>query len=217
MSRIFLLCAMLSTSALGQYDGPAVEACRAYAAKETAQRSASRPEVVFDRDRNLVIERYTRKVGSQFVSSVLAGNGAVVYAGVPSAELSFICLLADDKNPVYFGWLARQDVPALVQCLRDPGLRGKPRPCLETLLQVAENELTELYAHRFQLARERDVAAGAGDKALDAHRKSNEAWRLYRDAECARRRDEAPPGAGPDDVQLACRVELTRRRALDLR
>ena len=41
-------------------------------------------------------------------------------------------------------------------------------------------------------------------------------WREYRDAECARRREEAA-GASPEAVHAACLVELTRRRALDMR
>jgi hypothetical protein len=40
---------------------------------------------VFERDSELNIDRYTAKVGSQFVSSLLYGNGAIVYGdGVPA-------------------------------------------------------------------------------------------------------------------------------------
>ena len=216
MRKLLVTLALASSGAFAQYTGPAVDACRDYALRETARGAPAPPGVVFECDQNLVIERYTRKAGSQFVSSVLLGNGAVVYAGAPSAEFSFICLLADEKRPVFFKWLARQNVPALAQCMRDPGQRGKPRPCLEALLLLAETELNQLYAQHFQRARERDLASGS-EKALAANRKSNEEWRRYRDAECARRRDDAPPGASADDVQLACIVELTRRRALDLR
>jgi uncharacterized protein YecT (DUF1311 family) len=207
----FLL--LLPAWAHAQYNGPAVEACRAYAKKEFKAEDQVK-DVVFDRDGALTIERYTKKVGSQFVSSVLLGNGAIVRARGPAVELSFICLLADEKRPVFFQWLGRDNAPAAVQCRR--GDAKTPRPCLETLLQVAEMDLGQLYALRFQEARERD-SKGSGEVAVLAYRKSNDAWRQYREAECARHRDLAPAGMNPDDYQLACTVDLTRRRALDMR
>jgi uncharacterized protein YecT (DUF1311 family) len=216
MRRYLLSLVFLTTPVLAQYDGPAVETCRAYAKREIARDGTQAKDVVFERDQNLQIERYTRKLGNQFVSSILRGNGAVVLNGAPSAELAFICLLADDKRAVFFEWLPRANPRALAQCSRDAGLRDKPRPCLETLLQVAENDLMASYALHFQDARERDHAAG-NEKAVDTFRKANDEWRQYRDAECARRRDHAPKGVAPDDHHLACMVELTRRRGLDMR
>ena len=210
MRVALLAAALVAASAHAQYQGPAVESCRDYAAKELKANGNQAKDVVFERDRNLLIERYTRKVGNQFVSSVLTGNGAVVYSGTPSVELSFLCLLADEKRPVFFAWLSRQDAVALAQCTRDDSLRAKSRPCLETLLQVAETELGQLYATRFQEAHER------GDAALSAYRKSNDEWRQYRDAECQRRRDAGASGDA-DERQLACIVDLTRRRAWDMR
>ena len=204
---VFLL---VATPAFAQYSGPAVDTCLAYAKREAPNAKS----IVFERDQNLQIERYTRKLGTQFVSSILRGNGAVVLDGSPSAELGFICLLADDKRALYFEWLARPNAPALPQCTRDPGLKTKG--CLEHLLQVAEMDLTQAYAMRFQESRERDHAAG-NESSATAFRKANEEWRQYRDAECVRRRGHAPKGVAADDYQLACTLELTRRRALDMR
>ena len=194
-----------------QYSGPAVEACRAYALKDLERGGARGSAVVIERDSSLSLERYSGKVGNQPVSSVLTGNGAVVYEGAPSAELSFICLLADEKRPVFFSWQARPNVPALAQCGRSRSLRGREQACLELLLQTAEQDLSQVYAYRFQEANER------GEKSLAAYRKANDEWREYRDAECARRREVATKDASPDDVHAACMVELTRRRALDMR
>ena len=206
-----VLLLVFSVNSFAQYDGPAVEACRNYAMQE-AKRDGSTPAgIVFERDSSLLIERYTRKLGSQFVSSILTGNGAVVYDGAPSAELAFICLLASDKQPVFFNWLPRQNVSALAQCRRHESMRGHVRACLESVLRVAEADLGVVYAQRFQEANER------GGPVLAAYRKSNDAWREYRDAECARRRGQSPAGIEPDDYQLACVIELTRRRALDMR
>jgi len=203
MRALFFSALLAASSAFAQYDGPAVEACRAYALKEIKREGGNAKAIVFERDRNLLMERYTRKVGNQFVSSILTGNGAVVYPDSPSAELSFVCLLANDKSPVFFNWLPRQDTAALAQCTRDDSMRGKSRQCLEGLLQVAEADLGQLYAIRFQEANER------GEAAVAAYRKANDEWRQYRDAECQRRDGE--------DRQLACVVDLTRRRIWDMR
>jgi uncharacterized protein YecT (DUF1311 family) len=211
MRYLFALTFILASNCFAQYDGPAVEACRKYALQEAKRDGTTPADIVFERDASLLIERYTRKLGSQFVSSILTGNGAVVFDGAPSAELAFICLLASDKQPVFFNWLARQNAPAIAQCTRHSALRDRPRPCLEAVLRVAETDLGAVYAQRFQEANER------GGPVLAAYRKSNDAWREYRDAECARRRSQTPAGIEPGDYQLACIIELTRRRALDMR
>ena len=218
MTRVALalLLGMLSGAARAQYNGPAVEACRAYAKRELAHNGRSARDVVFERDQSLSIDRYTRKLGSQFVSSVLMGNGAVVLEGAPSVELSFICLLADEKRPVFFYWLPRPGAPALAQCMRHGELRSKPRACLDILLRVAEQDLAQVYALGLQEARARDVR-GNNESFTAAYRKANAEWLQYREAECARRREIAPAGVSGEDYELACVVELTRHRALDMR
>ena len=211
--RILLLLLAFAPSAFAQYSGPAVEACRAYVKKEMEREGQRAKDVVFERDQELSLERYARKVGNQFVASILRGNAAVVLDGAPSAELSFVCLLADEKRPVFFEWLQRVNPSPLKQCTRDG---EKPRPCLQTLMQVAETDLMQSYAPHFQDARDRDH--GTGKEAFAAmFRKANDEWRQYRDSECARRRDVVPQGVSADDYQLACMVELTRRRTLDMR
>jgi uncharacterized protein YecT (DUF1311 family) len=208
---LFLALITLSFHSVAQYKGPAVDACRSYALKDLQRGGTQAKVVVIERDAQLSMERYRGKVGAQPVSSILTGNGAVVYEGAPSAELSFVCLLADEKRPVFFSWQPRPDAPALAQCVRSESLRGKERDCLELLQRTAELDLSQVYAYRFQEANER------GEKSLAAYRKANDEWREYRDAECARRRDSAPAGVSPDLQQAACMVELTRRRALDMR
>jgi len=199
-----------------QYDGPGVETCRLYAQRQLMRDANTAKSVVIERDQNLVIERYTRKVGNQFVSSILTGNGAVVFANAPSAELAFICLLADDKRAVFFEWLPRRDASAMAQCTRDDTTRANPRSCLQTLIEVSEVDLTQAYASKLTDARQLDVAAG-NEEPSDRFRASNKAWLQYRDAECLRRKDHAPAGIDPGDYQLACTIELTRRRLVDMR
>ena len=211
-----LLLLLLPLVAHAQYEGPGVEVCRQYAQRQLMRDASTARNVVIERDPSLVIERYTRKVGNQFVSSILTGNGAVVFANAPSAELAFICLLADDKRAVFFEWLPRRDASAMAQCLRDDTTRASPRPCLQTLIEVSEADLTQAYAARLTETRQIDVAAG-NDAASDRYRASNKAWLEYRDAECQRRRDSTPAGVDPGDYQLACIVEHTRRRLVDMR
>ena len=199
-----------SAAAAGQYSGPAVQSCLGLAKAEQKRENAS-GDVVIERDAELIIERYTRKMGSQFISSILTGNGAVVYDGAPAAELSFICLLASDKQAVFFNWLPRRNPSAASQCMRSPELQKRSRECLDLLLRVAEQDLTQAYAMRFQEANEK------GEQTLAAFRKSGAEWIEYRNAECARRRDTAPSGVSPEDYAVACAVDLTRRRALDMR
>ena len=204
-----LICALFlaacSMPALGQYAGPGVETCRAYAERELRKENSKIQSIVFDRDQNLNIDRYTRNVGSQFVSSLLYGNGAIVYAGTLAIEMSFLCLLADDRRAVFFNWFPRRDAPSLAQCRRSNGSAGG---CLDSLLTTADQELTELYAKHTVEARQADAKAG-NQNASTTIRRSIDSWRAYRDAECARR------AAG--DERKACVVDLTRRRALDLR
>jgi uncharacterized protein YecT (DUF1311 family) len=200
-----------SCAALAQYQGPAIEACRAFAVKQLQREGTQAKTVVIERDADLNLDREGRKVGSQAASFALTGNGAVVFEGTPSSELSFLCLLADEKRPVFFAWQPRPNAPALAQCTRSEGLRAKPGGCLELLRRVAEQDLAQIYAYRFQEANER------GEKSVAAYRNANDQWREYRDAECARRGELAPSGVSAEDYQAACMVELTRRRALDMR
>ena len=212
MKKLLILILLIAPlPVFGQYNGPAIEACRAYALKELKRDGNQAKDVVIERDSNLAIERYTRKVGNQFVSSILIGNGAVVYENAPSVELSFLCLLADEKRALFFTWQGRPNAPVMTQCVRSEELRERTRDCLELLLRVAEQDLSLVYAHRFQEANER------GERSLAAYRKANAEWREYRDAECARRLDLVPSGVSPEDYQAACVIELTRRRALDMR
>jgi len=200
----FLL--LLPLTAWAQYSGPAVDTCRAYGERELKKGSADVKALVFDRDRHLVIEKYARKLGKQFVSSILSGNGAVTRAVGPAVELSFVCLLASEKQALFFHWVPRNAAASLAQCKRG----AAPGDCLQLLLDLAERDLVEVAAFRFQESLEADAKAG-NETASNAYRNAAAAWRAYRDAECARH------GAGGSDEWRGCMVDLTKRRYLDLR
>lgn len=201
----FLVLLFLPLTALAQVSGPAVEACRVHAERDLKKGGAGVKAVVFDRDPSLLIEKYARKMGNQFVSSILSGNGAITRAVGPAVELSFVCLLASDKQAVLFHWTPRRDAPALAQCKRG----AAPGDCLQLLLELAERDLVEVAAFRFQDSLEADAKAG-NENASGAYRNAAAAWRAYRDAECGRR------GTGGSDAWRGCMVDLTRRRYLDL-
>jgi len=208
MNRLLAAFALLfaAAPALAQYSGPAVELCRTFAEADIRKTSPVAAAVRFDNNPGLNIERYSRKLGSQHVSTLLSGNGAVVYPqGVP-VEFSFICLLGDDKRALFFHWFPRTEAPALAQCRRTK----EAAACLDALLVVAEQELTMRYSGLFVDARAQDDKSG-NENMANSFRRSSQAFLAYREAECARR------GAAGSEPHKACMVDLTRRRALDLR
>lgn len=205
MSRLLVLLLFLPLAAPAQVAGPAVEACRAYGERGLKHGGADVKALVIDRDGALHIERAARKLESQPVSSILSGNGAIVRAAGPAVELSFVCLLASQRQALFFHWVPRNAAPSLAQCKRG----AAPGDCLQLLLELAERDLIEVAAFRFQASLEADARAG-NENASNTYRNAAAAWRAYRDAECARR------GAGGSDEWRGCMVDLTRRRYLDL-
>ena len=206
-SIVLLLAAVLPLGAAAQFEGPAVPACRAYAERELKkQMGDDLRALVFDNDRHLHLAREARKVGSQPVSATLSGHGAIVRPAGPPIEISFVCLLAGEKRALWFHWVPRRDAPALRQCQRGG---GGAQDCLQLLYDLAERDLVEVSARRFQESLDADASAG-NDAASTAYRNSAAGWRAYRDAECARR------GPGGSDPWRACMADLTRQRYFDL-
>ena len=87
------------------YDGPGAETRRAFGAAALARDERGFKALALVNDDDLVIERYTERVGSQFVSSVLTGRAKVSAAG-GERTIRFLCLLADDRHAVFFYELA---------------------------------------------------------------------------------------------------------------
>ena len=92
---------LLAPPAAAQYEGPGFSACMAYGEMELMQDNTIR-SVVFINDRDTQIEKYTRKVGSQFVSSVLTGKATIERNSGKAQAIRYLCLLADEKTPVFF-------------------------------------------------------------------------------------------------------------------
>jgi len=206
MKRLWLLALWLPLGALAQTAGPGVETCRAFGEREIRKSGADIRALEIENDRALYLERHARKMGSQSVGSILSGNGAIARPIGPAIELSFVCLLASDKQALFFHWVPRGDAPALAQCRRGAAVGD----CLQALLDLAERDLIEVAANRFQESLDADAKAG-NENASAAYRNAASAWRAYRDAECGRR------GAAGGDEWRGCMVDLTKRRYLDLR
>jgi hypothetical protein len=200
-----LVLAALPPGAAAEYAGPALDACRAHGERALRADGADVKALAFDNDRHLVYAREARRLGSQPLGASLSGHGAIVRATGPAVEVAFLCLLASEKRALWFDWLPRRDAPALAQCRRG----AHAGACLQLMLDLAERDLLEKAALRFQASLEADAQAG-NEAASSAYRNSAAAWRNYRDLECARR------GPASSDAWLACRVDLTRWRYLDL-
>lgn len=198
MTRLFVLAlAALPFAAAAE---PAHESCRQLA--ERTLKGSGVASVAFDDDPHLLLERKAHKLGRQAVAATLSGHGALLPAAGPPVEMSFVCLLAGGQRALWFHWVPRREAPALVQCRRGP----RPGDCLDALLEVAERDLIELSTRRYH-----DSMAAGDEAAARAFREAAGAWRSYRDLECARR------GVVGSDEWRACRIDLTRRRYLDLR
>jgi len=113
------------------------------------------------------------------------------------------------------GALAQPSSP-LDRCYGEAKRRLDVGPCLAKLLDQAEAKLEDALALAKRDARELDAVIGPRARNMEKLAASHEAWSRYREAECARRAEAMSPGTGSGDVQLACLVELTERRAAEL-
>ena len=93
-----LLCAAVLPAAAQDYQGPAVDACARLVRAELTQNGMAVASVRLVQND---IEKYTRNVGTQFVSSVLTG---LVHIDLPDGKVRqarYLCLVADDRTPVF--------------------------------------------------------------------------------------------------------------------
>jgi uncharacterized protein YecT (DUF1311 family) len=89
--------------------------------------------------------------------------------------------------------------------------------CLRDLLDDAENQLDTAQTTAAQEARESDLDTGGMFGAVGALETAQQAWMIYRDAECDRRSslmfvDED----AREEVTQDCRIALSRARAAEL-
>jgi uncharacterized protein YecT (DUF1311 family) len=91
------------------------------------------------------------------------------------------------------------------------------RNCLRDLLEDAEDRLDAAQTTAAQEARESDLDTGGMFGAVEALDAAQQAWVIYRDAECNRRSsllfvdDDAR-----EEMSQDCRIALTRARSVEL-
>ncbi len=91
-----------ATPAFAQYEGPGVKTCADYALKQLKRDDPAVKAVEIINDNELEIDKYTEKVGSQFVSSILSGNSFIRGGRSGDGAGSFVCLLESDRRAVFF-------------------------------------------------------------------------------------------------------------------
>lgn len=147
---------------------------------------------------------------------VLAGRGsstnASTDAGVPGPDLRYTCLVGTSGDLLFVDVRTVGGGPdaVLAECQGRP---AGPAACLRGLAAEAEADLARAEAAAIAAARSRP---GAGTRAEvdEPAAESIGAWRVYRDAECARRHDRAVDVV--DGRATACLVGLTRARVREL-
>lgn len=92
------------------------------------------------------------------------------------------------------------------------------RSCLQSLLEAAETELGEAAEYARGEAEQVDFDSGGHFDAASAFTTAQEAWLTYRDAECTRRAALMIVSAeSREEIELDCRIALSRARAAELR
>lgn len=151
------------------------------------------------------IETRRTAVGRQPVALLVEGAGAARKDGA-ARPVRYLCLLDPGGEAVF--------VDAATMTGDDAVLAGCAPPardtCLADRLRAAERALAA--AEAAALKRATATRRAAIEEPLAT---SIGAWRVYRDAECARRSEAATPGAGPDLI-TACSIGLTRTRTAEL-
>lgn len=190
----------------------AVSACEAPAALLLRARQPSFDSLVLDPAAASRVERRATRVGRQPVELVVAGRGTARF-GADRRDLRYLCLVEPGGSAVFV------DVETVDggEILADCGPSGAPSPerrtCLVRLLREAERALAKAEARA--VARARSLRPGTPRAEVEEPvATSIGAWRVYREAECARRQ-EGHPAALPEDLE-ACRIELTRQRVHEL-
>lgn len=187
----------------------ATSSCEAAAALALRATTTGFRSVALDAPPTARLERRDTQVGSQPIELVLAGRGAV-HAADGRRDLRYLCLVAPGGESVFID----VETAGAGEILGECGGPGAGRDaCLADLLRRTERGLAEVEAR--SVARAQAGGPVARRSELDEPvATSIGAWRVYRDAECARRGAQAA-GKATETVQL-CRIELTRARVHEL-
>lgn len=194
---------------------PTLDACQRYATSHYKKVSPEQFVSIQLLEEGVKEEKYTDKVGSQSISTVLSGQGIWQdKAGGPSA-VRFVCLLESSANPVFVAVVGdeRRDPVAVCWDGFEASEWGKLTQCLQDSLKREEAALADALTKATQQAGQ-SMDKLSAKKTLD---ESNAQWRKYRDAECDRRQAFVAGRNHPDIGELTCKIHKTAERISDMK
>lgn len=196
-------------------ENPTIAACQRYATSHYQQVSPERFVSLQLLDEGVDEKKYERKVGSQFISTVLSGRGIWRdKAGGPS-NVRFTCLLENSAKPIFIDIAqdGRRDPVAVCWDGFEPSGWAQMTQCLQDSLKKEEAALSDLLTKATQQAGQ-SLDQISAKRALQ---ESNAQWVKYRDTECARRQAFVAGRNHPDIGELTCQIRETAERLSDLK
>ena len=182
----------------------ALPACEAEALHEARRIDPTVQGVQIEPLSSAQVERRSPQPGREGVQLVIQGHGSEVGG---TGDFRYACLVGTSGDVLFVSIQPKGAGKVMAECTGRP---SGQHACLRDLAASADRALAQAEADAVTEARRR-----AGKKRSEVDEPAAEsigAWRVYRDAECARRYD-----GGDNDRQVACLVELTRARIAELR
>lgn len=189
----------------------AVRTCEAPTVLELRSRDSRVQSLVLEPAATSRVENRPRQVGAQPLSAVVVGRGTA-RLGTDTSDVRYTCLIGGNGQALFVDVEATDGAGILAECTSQGNATARAG-CVQDLLLKAERGLAEAEAGAIARAREgtaRNQRAEVDEPAVT----SIGAWRVYRDAECARR-NRTDPDVVNENVN-ACRAELTRERIREL-
>lgn len=216
MKRLLAVCAVLLTAGCCIYSEvkaiqPATTPLATCAHFANSRYRANNPdgfEKITLFPQQVVVENLNGKMGSQYISKVLSGNGVLQLKKRAPLPIHFTCLLENDHKTVFFHANPRQMVSVSEESKHICGQGGDASQmvqCLEKVLKQEEQKLTQI---------EKKIGGRGNKHAQELLGLSGQEWQRYRDAECIRRRafrEEESPA-----TEYECRIYKTQERIKDL-
>jgi len=192
-----------------------LEVCERYANRYYREDSPERSISITLSDETFEEDKYEGKVGSQFVSTVLSGEGVWKDKSGEPSTIRYTCLLSNSKTAVYFGVVEDKPRDPVAVCWDgfQPAGWARMTQCLEAALKREEAALGAA------LKKTHEQAQQSMDKlsAETTLKESNAQWVKYRDTECDRRL-AAVMGRNHSDLdELTCKIHKTSERIADLK
>ena len=194
---------------------PALDACQGFATRHYRQLNPEQFVSVQLLEEDVNQDKYEGKVGSQFVSTVLSGDGIWQDKTGGPSNVRFICLLENPEKPVFVDLVEDGPRDPVDVCWDafEPAGWGKMTQCLQDSLKREEAALADALNKAAQQAGQ-SLDKASAKKTLQ---ESNARWAKYRDTECARRQAFVAGRNHPDIGELTCQIQKTAERISDLR